>query len=101
MRTRFDLQEELENIMGNDHVYFQPPETVKMIYPCIVYEKRRVDFLHADNRPYKKDTAYQITVIDRNPDSDIPGRIEELPQIQWVNHFTHDNLHHFVYQLYY
>ena len=38
MRTRLDLDDTLREIMGDKgSVYFQPPENLKMKYPCIRY----------------------------------------------------------------
>ena len=42
MKTRYELHEFLCEILGSRNVYFQPPESVKMKYPAIVYE--RTDF---------------------------------------------------------
>lgn len=42
-KSRIDLQYLLENILGSRHVYFQPPETVKMNYPAIVYSLDGID----------------------------------------------------------
>ena len=38
MGTRIELQLKLEEILGSRHVYFQPPASIKMTYPAIVYE---------------------------------------------------------------
>ena len=39
MKTRYELHEFLCEILGSRNVYFQPPESVKMKYPAIVYER--------------------------------------------------------------
>lgn len=52
MNSRIDLHEELRAILGSGFVYFQPPESVKMIYPCIVYALDLMDMKYADDRPY-------------------------------------------------
>jgi len=99
MATRRELSEVLHELA--DHVYFQPPATVQMKYPCIVYHRKPAQIAHADNRPYKKDHTWQLTVIDRDPDSTIAEAVEELPGISCDANFTQDNLHHYVYSLYY
>lgn len=91
----------LHNILGSDNVYFQPPETVKMKYPCIIYELATANTNFADNIPYLRKKRYTITVIDKNPDSEIPDKIADLPFCAFDRHFPSDNLHHFVYQLYF
>lgn len=83
------------------HVYFQPPSNIQMTYPCIVYERDTGDTQFADNNPYIFKLRYQITVIDRNPDSPIPAKIAELPMCTMDRHFVSDNLHHDVFNCYF
>lgn len=101
MGRRTDLQDVLEEILGSREVYFQPPETVKMKFPCIVYERLPGRTLHADDAPYAWMRRYQVTVIDLDPDSDIPDRVEKLKTCTMTSQFTADNLNHFVFNLYY
>ena len=42
MGTRIELQSKLEELLGSRQVYYQPPETVKMEYPAIVYSKSNI-----------------------------------------------------------
>lgn len=101
MRSRLELHEILCNILGSKNVYFQPPETMKLSYPCIVYSRTGMPNRFADNLPYKQDRKYQITVIDKNPDSTIPDRVCLLPLVRFTNHFTSENLNHDVFELYF
>ncbi len=39
----------LVSLLGSDNVYFQPPPTVKMQYPCIVYKRDYLNTEFADN----------------------------------------------------
>lgn len=72
-----------------------------MQYPCIVYQLDNAHTEFAGNRPYMYVKRYQITVIDRNPDSDIPDEIAMLESALFDRHFTVDNLHHSVFTLYF
>ena len=36
--TKTDLGDKLKEVSGYKNVYFQPPESLKMSYPCIRYE---------------------------------------------------------------
>ena len=101
MGTRLELQSLLESILGSRNVYFQPPETVRMSYPCIVYQRNDEVNQFADNRPYMHDKQYILTVIDKNPDSAILDKIAELPRSNYDRHFTADNLNHDVFTIYY
>lgn len=101
MGQREDLQTILEAVLGSDYVYFQPPESVKMEYPCIVYGRFAVDIKFADNSPYANKKGYQVTVIDKDPDSEIPDKVMALPLCSYQRFFTVDNLNHDIYNLYY
>ena len=56
MGTRMDLQVLLETLLGSTNVYYQPPETLKMNYPAIIYSKSRIDTKKADDSTYLKNT---------------------------------------------
>lgn len=99
MGTRLELQSLLETFVPN--VYFQPPATVFMKYPCIVYQRSRIDTRFADDCPYNLSDRYTITVIEHDPDSAIPHQIAELPKCSFERHYTAENLHHNVFNLYY
>ena len=101
MGLRTDLHELLCTALGSRNVYFQPPEGFKLAYPCIVYEVDRIITLYANDKPYSHSTRYTVTAIDRNPDSQIPKRIADFPTAAFKQQFEVDNLHHYVYQLYY
>ena len=101
MGNRLDLSKMLHEILGSDNVYFQPPPSKKMHFPCIVYERVRLNTDFADNKPYKIDKVYQITYIDSDPDSDMPMKIANLPQCVFERQFISDNLYHNVFRLTY
>ena len=101
MGLRLELDKILRNLLETPNVYFQPPETIKMKYPCIVYERSSANTRFADNSPYIYKKRYTVTVIDKNPDSDIPDKIAHLPMCTFDRHFTSDNLNHDVFTLYY
>lgn len=99
MGHRLDLHTLLEAITPN--VYFQPPTNVQMQYPCIVYQRDFADTKFADNEPYSHELRYMITVIDPNPDSELPAKVAALPKSLFNRFFTADNLNHDVYNVYY
>lgn len=101
MGTRHDLQSILEAVPGVQEVYFQPPSSITLKYPCIVYTLSNKSFIYADDLKYSKKNRYQLMVIDKNPDSLIPDSIENLIFCSFDRHYTADNLHHFVYDLYF
>lgn len=102
MGQRVDLHTILSQILGdNKRIYFQPPASVEMNYPAIVYHRDNIDIEHADNKSYTKTTRYQVTVIDRDPDSDLPGKIADLPMCSYSRAFKSGGLNHDIFQLYF
>lgn len=102
MASRLKLHEELCEILWTRKVYFRPPASVSMEYPCIKYSRSGMDQKHANNQTYKNTNRYEIIVIDEDPDSEIPDRIlEHFPMCSFDREYTADNLNHFVLTLYY
>lgn len=101
MKSRIDLQTELENILGSRHVYYQPPENLKIEYPAIIYSVNDYMNINADNIKYNNQIQYQITVIDKKPDNDAIKRILEMPLSSFDRHYSYNNLNHDVITLYY
>ena len=87
--------------LGSENVYFQPPATIRMRYPCIVYEQAVNDVKYADNRVYLLTHRYTLTFISQDPDSDIPDKIASLPMCAMERCFSSDNLYHYVFNIYF
>lgn len=98
---RLKLHQILKTILGTNNVYFQPPATIKMNYPCIVYSRDYAVSEFAGNSPYRNTLRYQVTIIDKNPDSDIPDKVAALPMCTFSRFYTEDNLNHDVFSLYF
>jgi hypothetical protein len=102
MASRLDLQSEFEKILGSRNVYFNPPSSIRMTYPCIRYSRSSIVDKHADDRIYNSDNRYEVTVIDPNPDSKIPDVIRmHFPMCRFDRSYVADNLSHSVLTLYY
>lgn len=98
---RLDLHQLLVDLISPNKVYFQPPSSIKLIYPCIIYKLDNVSITYADSIKYKNKKRYSVTVIDSNPDSEIPNTILGLDYCTFNRYFVSENLHHYVYILYY
>lgn len=101
MAPRLQLQSVLSGIDGVEKAYFQPPTNVRLQYPCIVYQKDSGLDKFADNGSYSFTQRYQVTVIDRDPDSAISDAVKRLPMCVFNRHFAADDLNHDVFLLYF
>lgn len=99
MAPRLQLHSVLKKLTEN--VYFQPPNNIQMQYPCIVYTREGSYVAFANNEKFVRDKRYQIMVIDRDPDSILPDKVEELAYCQFDRFFTADNLNHWVFTLFF
>lgn len=100
-KSRLDLHQILVDILGSPNVYFQPPTNLTMKYPCIRYSWDSSWSPKADDKKYVSKKRYTLTVIDKNPDSPIPSKLEELPFCSIDRTYQADNLNHFVYTIYF
>lgn len=102
MASREALHSILVTVLGTSNVYFQPPESVKLSYPCIVYNKTYVMTKHADNKIYNMMDRYKVTVIDRDPDSTIyKDLMNTLELCRHETTMVADNLNNFVLDVYF
>ena len=101
MRHRLELHEILCDVLGSRHVYYQPPENVRMEYPAIVYSRNDIENTFAENSVYKQDHQYQIIVIDKDPDSEIVSAVSRLAMCRFNRHYESENLNHDVFTIYY
>lgn len=72
-----------------------------MKYPCIVYAWTNTDTKFANNSLYATKRKYQVTVIDKNPDTEIPDRVMGLPLCSPTRSYIADNLNHYSFDIYY
>lgn len=101
MDRRLELHELLCELLGSRNVYFQPPASKVMVYPCIRYTLYDINNIYADNLVYLQKVGYEIIVIDRDPDSEISKRVSKISGIRFNRFYTADNLNHSVFVLYY
>lgn len=95
------IQQMFEELLGSRNVYYQPPANIKMNYPAIIYNREGIDNDHANNNVYMQRHIYNVTVIDKDPDSEIVDKVSKLPACSFNRHFTADNLNHDVFILIY
>lgn len=98
---RLQLHELLCGVLGSRNVYFQPPESVKMNYPAIVYGLNDIENQYANGGVYLSHRNYSVTVIYKDPDSPIVGKVSLLPTCKFNRSYKKDNLNHSVFTLYF
>lgn len=101
-KTREVLHNRLISVIGVKNAYFQPPATLKMQYPCIIYSVLAFESVFADNKNYLTDTAYNVIYVTKNPDNDVYYRmLNGFDKCTFVNYYIFDNLHHYKFKLYF
>lgn len=98
---REELHYLLVDLFGSEKVYYQPPENLKMEYPCIRYSVSDVAGRSADNMHYHLTKRYEIVVIDKRPDNPVIDKLLELQMATFNRHYVSDGLNHDIIYLYY
>ena len=101
MGSRLELQTLLESLLESRNVYFQPPASLSMKYPAIVYSLDDIENTHANNRVYTQMKSYTLTFIHDDPDSEVIDLISKLPLCVFDRHYASNNLNHDVFKLYF
>lgn len=102
MRSQKELQTLLcDDILGSPDAYFQPPANIQMSHPAIVYALKGIDTIRADNGIYIMLPHYELTLIDKNPNSPYISKLLALPYCRFDRHFKVDKLNQFVFNLYF
>lgn len=57
--------------------------------------------MRADNRLYHHSNRYQLTAIDRDPDSLIPDKVSGMRYCSFERFYTSDGLNHWIFNLYF
>lgn len=97
MRDRIELDNKFREILGSSNVYFQPPESIKMQYPCIRYELDRFNSIYANDNCYNLDELIIGTYISKNPDDETIKTILNMPKCRFDRFYTFENLNHWVF----
>lgn len=102
MASRLELHEELCELLGTRNVYFQPPESQKLQYDCIVYKLNDISNDFANNKTYYYKKRYEVILITRNADNlMVDAIIKHFPYCIFNRSFITDNLYHHIFYLYY
>lgn len=92
---RLELDAKFREILGSGNVYFQPPETLKMQYPCIIYFKTSVPARYANNLVYSYKQGYTVTYVDKDPDAELPFTLlKTIPYTRIDSFYKSEGLNH-------
>lgn len=97
--SRKELSKILRKILGSDHVYYQPPETIKIEYDAIIYSLKDIDGIYADNQLYQMSKVYKLVFISPSPDNDVVDRLMEELNASFVQRYTQNGLYHDVLEI--
>lgn len=101
MASRLQLHEELCVILGSRNVYFQPPASVYLRYPAIVYSRSDIVNDFADNLVYKQSDRYKIVHISNDPDDEVVRTISKMPTCRYETNYAKDGLNYNIFEIYY
>lgn len=101
MKTKEEVGDLLESILGNNRVYFQEPPNTGMKYPCIVYKFDRFNRRNADNKPYIMTGRWIIHHMYKNPKYDLKEKmLFAAPWVEWDNRIVKDGVYNDYYIIY-
>lgn len=101
MDKRLSLQKELEKLAGAN-VYFQPPASVHLAYPCVIYNLAAGDIKRADDSVYSYTNRFELIFIYRKPNMEIVEKVmRAFPMCSVSRIYIADNLYHYAFNLYY
>lgn len=102
MSRRLELHEKLCELIGNENVYFQPPASVQISYPCVIYRIGSGDVRYADSMAYNYINSYDVIFIFKKPNVEIIEEVlQALPMCRPTSMYASDNLNHYTFNLYY
>lgn len=102
MPSRLELQSKLEELIGNKNVYFQPPASVKLSYPCVIYRIGNGNAKHANDNMYIFTNSYEMMFIYKKPNLEIIEEVlKALPMCRLDRTYCSDNLNHYVFNVYF
>lgn len=100
VNTRLDFHKLLVSALGSKNVYFQPPESKSLTYPCIVYKLASIPEKYADNTSYTNEYMYKVTLMHEDPDNDIVDKLLKIKHSKFENHYATQGLNHYVFNIY-
>lgn len=100
--SRIELHKKLCDLLGSKNVYYQPPESLKINLPAIIYYADTPQEVNANNGVYFLGHRYHVTYLTLDPDSQVVDDIlTSFKKIHAETFFKKDNTNHYQFTLYY
>ena len=97
-----DILTECNVDLSEGHIYFQPPESLRMVYPALVYNVSRRDYEQADNQLYAQFLIWDLTWISKTPlDFVVDALLSQLECCVPTREYVSDGLYHTQLSLYF
>lgn len=94
------LQDKFEEL-GIENVYTQPPESIKLTYPCVIIRETGGETMYAGNMPYHYEPRFEVTYIRRNRDPNMVQSIAmSFAKCRQDRSYSADNLYHTIFVIY-
>lgn len=100
MATFKEARAILSKIVGHDRVYFQPPESIKMAYPAVVFHLSDLAATRGSNTVFSMRDRYTVTVMDKQPFPEYLYDLQRVPYTSLDTTYRVNGLNHFVYTMY-
>lgn len=98
---RLNLHNELK-ALEECEAYYQPPENLKIDYPCFIYRRIPGEFNKANNLTYQYWRCWEIIFITDDSESTIrEDMLRHFSMCRHIRDFVNDNLYHHVFNLFY
>lgn len=100
--TREEFRDKLREFIGSNNTYYRPPETVKMSYPCVVYDMDSPHIMRANNRIYGFKNRYSVKFISTDPQwINVEDVLNAFEFCDYDRTYISDRLTHWAFRIYY
>lgn len=102
MGNRIELHTLISSVMPEGvTVYFQPPNSINLQFPCVIYSRTGKAENFAGNELYNSKYEYSVLVISRDPDNDLSEQLVKIPFTSYDRRYEANGLYHDVVKLYF
>lgn len=98
---RIKFHNKLKEVLGSNNVYFNPPRSTDIKYPCIIYNLKDIPIKRASNEIYILEHVYNVLLIGIKPYEDIKDKILiSFKYSKFDRPYINEGLYHYAYTIY-